>query len=408
MRGSSQTCLVAFGLLLAACASKSASDCDLDVALGPSDCAALHALSLPKEIPPAHGNAFADRLDAAQLGFGIFYDARFSANNNLRCASCHDPDKTFADRLPTSRGMGIVARNAPTILESVRSRWLFWDGRADSVWSQALVPVESPNELGFTRLALAHRIADSYRPYYEAIFGPLPPLDDLHRFPPSGMPGQAAWDGMSEADQISVNRVFANVGKSIEAFERRVVATSYPFDDFLAGKQAAIPAAAKRGIATFFKAGCLDCHGGPFFSDGLFHRVGFPDPDADSAKGRDRGIDLMLANAFNAGSQYYDGPAPPDFPPAKGAQDLGAFRTPSLRNVAATAPYGHAGQFASLTEVVSFHSQAAAGGPGGYGFFDSKLPAVTLRPEELADLVAFLGSLSGTKPTPPWDYWPNR
>src|SRR5205823_6277204 len=120
-------------------------------------------------------------------------------------------------RLATSKGLESVPRNSLTILEGARARWMFWDGRADSVWSQALVPLENPDEMGFTRLALAHRIAQSYRANYEAIFGPLPALDDASRFPPDGRPGQPAWDGMAPADQISINRVFTNIGKAIEA-----------------------------------------------------------------------------------------------------------------------------------------------------------------------------------------------
>jgi cytochrome c peroxidase len=358
-------------------------------------------MALVADLPPSPGNRFADDLDAANLGFAIFYDARFSSTNNLPCAGCHSPEKTFMDGAPTATGVSTGPRNTPTVLDAARGRWLFWDGRADTVWSQPLFPLESPGEMGFTRLGVTHRIALTYTALYTKVFGALPPLDDATRFPAQGMPGQPAWDAMAPADQDAVDQIFVNVGKSLEAFERHVVSGASPFDTFLGGDDGAISAGAKRGAALFFSAGCVACHSGPRFTDGEFHALGMPDADPQSARGRARGLELLAASEFNAQSRWYDGPNPPAIPSPTPA-DEGAFRTPSLRNVAETGPWGHDGGFATLEDAIRFHLQ------GGVGAVDPLLVPHDLGAGEIADLVAFLGALTGVGPSPPWDYWPAR
>jgi cytochrome c peroxidase len=366
-------------------------------------------MRLPDAAPPSRGNAYADRADAAQLGFDLFYDARFSANNDVRCATCHDPDTAFDDEKPLSKGIDILARNAPTVLDAVRQRWLFWDGRADSVWSQALQPLENPKEMGATRLGLAHGIASYYRQPYESVFGPLPQLDDASRFPAAGKPGDASWDAMTAADKSAVDRVFVNVAKAIEAYERKLVTRAAPLDRFLDGDSTAIGDDAKAGIEVFFRVGCAVCHSGALFSDGSFHNLGMVDTDADSARGRARGVGLLLASEFNAESSYYDGPKPGDFPPTSSPSDLGAFRTPTLRNVALTAPYGHTGAFPNLPSIIAFH--AAGGGRGRsdlVGIIDPALVPVDLSDSDTSHLVAFLRTLTDGYPLSPWNNWPAR
>jgi cytochrome c peroxidase len=118
---------------LAACsnAAAPAAPCDLDPALDASECTTVHAMALSAALPPARGNAKGDDPNAAALGFAVFYDARLSKGENVRCATCHIPEKQFGDGKPTSTGLSRVTRNAPTILNAARMQATFWDGRAD-------------------------------------------------------------------------------------------------------------------------------------------------------------------------------------------------------------------------------------------------------------------------------------
>ena len=230
---------------LAACSSGAAppadAPCDLDPALTSDECAAVHAMALPP-LPPARGNAKGDDIDAAALGFSVFFDARFSKGETVRCATCHVPENHFSDGKPTSTGLSRLVRHSPTLLNAARMRWVFWDGRADSVWSQPLFAFENPIEMDFTRLEIAHAIARLYAQSYEKVFGPLPPLDDAARFPARGKPGDPAWEGMAASDRDAVNLVVANVGKSLEAYVRKLAAGPSAFDRFLAGDATALDA----------------------------------------------------------------------------------------------------------------------------------------------------------------------
>lgn len=401
--------LALLGALAATACRGEAPACALVPELDAAECAAVQALSLPPELPPARGNAHGDDPGAAQLGFAIFYDARFSSNQNIRCASCHPPERRFQDGLPTAQGIGPLPRNTPTLLDAARYTSLFWDGRADSIWAQAITPLENPAEMGFTRLALAHRIAASYRASYEAAFGPLPALDDPARFPTSGKPGDPAFDQMTEADREEVNRLVANVGKALEAYQRKLAAGPAKLDRFLAGDTTALTAAQRRGLIVFVRAGCIGCHAGPLLSDQGFHNLGLPTPPgATPDRGRADGLALLAADPFNAQGLYWDGPRPE--PPASPAPvDVGAFRTQSLRNVALSAPYGHDGRFATLREMVDFHlAGGGRGDPGALGTVDAMLKRRALSTADEDDLLSLFDALNGSPPLPPWNDWPDR
>lgn len=394
-----------------ACATTPApAPCDLVPELDSDECATLHALALPAELPPARGNARGDDPGAAQLGFAMFYDSRFSSNQSIRCASCHPPERDFQDGVPTAtKGLAPLTRNTPTLLNAARSTSQFWDGRADSLWAQALVPLEHPAEMGLTRLELAHRLAKSYRDQYEAVFGPLPALDDAARFPPIGAPGDPAFDDMAEADREAINTVAANTGKAFEAYERKLAAGLAPLDRFLAGDPAALTDTQQRGLVVFLRTGCADCHGGPLLADEAFHNLGLPTlPGQLPDRGRADGLAVLLADPFNAQGAYWDGPRP-EPPPAAVAADLGAFRTPSLRNLALSAPYGHDGRFATLRDVVDFHLQGGGrGDPQVIGTVDARLPPRALDAPDEDALLAFLAALDGDYPPFPWNNWPDK
>ena len=374
------------------------------------DCAAVRDLALPASLPAARGNLLANDPQAALFGFHMFFDARFSKNTSIRCASCHQPEQHFTDGDPTpSKGLGPVPRNTPTLLNAAWNRWYFWDGRADTLWSQPLFALENPNEMGTTRLAIAHTIHDGFAAEYTALFGALP---NMTAWPADGKPGDPAFDQLPAADREAVNRLVANVGKCIEAYVRHVAAGPAPLDAYLAGNANAIPAAAQRGLGVFVRAGCIQCHSGKNLTDDAFHNLGVPEAaGADPDPGRATGLPILAADVFNAAGAYYDGTPEATVSAASAASFMGAFKTPSLRNLDISAPYGHNGSFAALEDIVDFH--LAGGLPPALGTLDSLLQPVALTGTDRGDLLAFLHTMQGTyrgnygEPPYWWD-WPDR
>lgn len=391
------------------------SDCPEVPGLDGSLCKQVRELAMPDALPPARGNLYGDDEGAAVLGLGVFFDARFSANNDVRCASCHEPEAFFADGEATSDGgLGVVHRNSPTSMNAAGQRWFFWDGRADSLWSQPLAAFEANAEMGITRLQVAHLVARHYRDGYEAVFGPLPELEDAARFPAAGAPGDAAYDNMSDADRFAIDRVFANVGKSLEAYMRRSTTGRSRVDEYLLGDERALSVDEVEGLRVFATAGCLACHGGSRFSDESFHNLGVPDvAGAPVDEGRAAGARQLAQSAFSLFGPHAD-----HIPEEAAGTDellaeaedpaaLGAFLTPSLRNVVHTAPYGHNGVFATLDDVVDHHLNG--GGVGGFlGEVDEALVPVVLTDDERDSLLLFLATLDGQIPPPPWADWPDR
>ncbi len=188
-----------------------------------------------KPLPPDPSNRYADDDKAAKLGQKLFFDTRFSANGQVACATCHHPDKLFQDGLPLSHGVGTTARRAMTIVGTAYSPWLFWDGRKDSQWAQATGPMESAVEHGGNRTQYAHLIAQFYRADYEAIFGPLPDLSSLpaNAGPVADPTAKAAWDALPEAARVMVSRIYANMGKAIAAYDRKLMPGPAKFDRYV-------------------------------------------------------------------------------------------------------------------------------------------------------------------------------
>jgi len=328
----------------------------------------VSAMTLTDPPPPETTNAFADSIPAAALGGKVFSDLTFSPTDQVACASCHAPLRQFADGSPTPpEGVGRVTRNAPSLTLSAYERWQFWDGRADSQWSQALMPIELPNEMGSSRLFVAHTIFEEYQPQYEAIFGTMPPLDDSLRFPANGKPGDPAWEAMAPADQTAVTRILVNVGKSLEAFERTFRGAGSQLDSYIAGDATALTDAEKDGLLAFLQSGCVQCHWGPRMTDDAFHVLRFPTGSTELGPdpGRQTGIPQLLASDFGAGGVWSDDTSKARPAPVAGAWTLGAFKTPQLRNVALTAPYGHGGNYGNLSDVVELIRTGglAAGSP---------------------------------------------
>jgi cytochrome c peroxidase len=393
------------GAAVAGCAPPCAVDHGID---GPT-CATVQAMALPVALPGDPSNGKAEDYQAAVLGFHIFFDARFSAGAKVHCATCHAPERHFADGLPVAMGLSAGTRNAPTTLNAAHETRFFWDGRADALWVPPLLAMENPLEMDFTRLELAHLMAAAYADSYTAIFGALPPLDDATRFPARGKPGDAAFDQMAPDDQDAVDRVAANVGKSLEAYLRMQASKQSPFDRFLGGVHGAITPHQELGMLLFVQSGCARCHSGPLLSDGKFHNLGVAAAaGAEPDRGRAAAVDVERAQTFSPAGRYSDLPTPLDLAPAVAA-DEGAFRTPSLRNVAVSAPYMHNGSLATLDDAVAFHLRGGGRGQSGYvGQVDSLLEPVTLSDSDRAALVDFLTTLTGDPANPPWNDWQDK
>src|SRR6476659_6422054 len=190
----------------------------------------LRSMSLAalEPLPRDPTNRVADDPRAADLGRRLFFDTRLSSNGRVACSTCHQADRGFQDGIALAIGVGTTARRTMPIAGMARSPFLFWDGRKDSLWAQALGPLESPVEHGGTRTQYAHLIDHFYRSEYEALFGHLPDPSYLARLPATAGPvedpiARAAWKAMTDADREAVTRVYANIGKVIAAYERKII-----------------------------------------------------------------------------------------------------------------------------------------------------------------------------------------
>ena len=360
-------------------------------------------------LPADPTNRWADDSAAAVLGHELFFDAKLSSNGRVSCATCHAPDRDFQDGTRLGHGVGTTDRRTMPITGTAHSPWMFWDGRKDSQWAQALGPLESPVEHGGSRTQYAHVIAEHHRAQYEEVFGALPELEGLplHAGPVQDSAAREAWEGMAAQRKEQVTRVFVNIGKAIAAYERRIQPGATRFDAYVEAmvKDGRAPVGILSseegaGLAIFVGKGqCVNCHNGPRFTDDHFHNTGVAAaPGLRADAGRAAGAKQVLADEFNCRSRYSDAPdqcAELEFLVADGHELTRAFKTPSLRNVAERAPFMHAGQIETLRDVIS-HYDRAPEAPAGH----SELQRLKLSAKERAQLEAFLRSLSAPPSAP--------
>jgi cytochrome c peroxidase len=338
-----------------------------------------------QNLPPLSedkSNAVADDLEAARLGHALFFDRRLSANGAIACSTCHQPERRFADGLAKGQALGVSRRNTPSIVATAYSPWLYWDGRRDSQWAQALSPLEDPREHGSDRRQVVNLVATDadYRARYERIFGAPPELSS---------PG-------------SLNRSFANVGKAIAAYERLLMPGPARFDRYVAAVLSDDALAEDRlfndderaGLRLFIgAANCTQCHNGPLLTNNEFHNTGvlsFPGEAPD--KGRVQGVREASDDPFGCRGDFSDDPARacPELEFARtGPELIGAMRTPSLRNLEKTNPYMHKGQLDTLADVLVHYNDAP---PAMIGHNESKPLGLSRR--QLAQLEAFLRTLA--------------
>ncbi|MFI5348320.1 MAG: cytochrome-c peroxidase [Elusimicrobiota bacterium] len=278
-----------------------------------------------------------------ELGKLLYFDKRLSGDGTVSCATCHDPAKGWTDRSPVSTGIRGQkgGRSAPTVLNSAYMEVQFWDGRAKTLEEQAKGPIQNPVEMGSTHEETVKRISQvkGYAPFFTAAFGD---------------------------EKVDIDRV----SKAIAAFERTVLTGNSPYDRWQAGDKTAMSEAAVRGHALFNKStkgNCAICHDGFNFSDSDFHNIGVGMTAAKPDLGR--------------------------FEITKADKDKGAFKTPTLRNLADTAPYMHDGSEKTLEEVVVFYDRGGNKNPK----LDGRIRPLGLTAAERADIVEFLKALNGDK-----------
>jgi cytochrome c peroxidase len=306
----------------------------------------LHATSLSaQQLGPLPGSVPAPTDNPTtpakvELGKQLFFDPRLSGNNQISCATCHLPDKAFADGLARSSGIDgtPLTRNTPSCLNVGFYQSWFWDGRAGSLEEQAFGPLQSAVEMD--------QDLDELESELNAIPGYVTQFQEVFRSAPTR-------DG---------------IAKALAAFQRTLVTGPSPVDRYLAGDETALSEQAIRGMELFQgDAGCAQCHHGPLLSDGKFYRLGIPSKDEGRAQVTGQ------------------------------TEDRYRFRTPTLRNVAETGPYMHDGSIETLDDVVTFYFRdIPVSGPGGLAPDTSALTGQSY--SDITAVVAFLRSLSGKPP----------
>jgi cytochrome c peroxidase len=331
---------------------------------------------------PANNPLTAEKV---ALGKRLFFDPALSADGKISCATCHQPERGFADAEPLAVGIGgrRGTRNSMSLLNVIYNPAQFWDGRTDTLEQQALEPLTHPDEMGNRSLpeVLERLRGDAeYRAGFRAAFG--------------------------EKGEIDA----ARLAMALASYERTLVSGNSPFDRFQAGDGTALPPAARRGLSIFRGRGrCSRCHVAteqqPLLTNFAYQNTGVAagDPSFD-----------RLARL--AARRIEQAPSPQPLVEMEGMAgshelgralrsgllfELGSYRTPSLRNVALTAPYFHNGSAASLADVVRFYN---AGGRTNLNL-DEELHPLGLSVNEEQDLVAFLEALTGTSPV---DLFPPR
>jgi cytochrome c peroxidase len=311
------------------------------------------------------------RPEVVALGEKLFNDKRLSADDSVSCATCHDPKRGFVDHRATSEGIGkqVGKRNAPTVLAAMFNATQFWDGRAPTLEEQAKLPILNPIEMGQKTpedVVAKVRGIPEYAQQFRTVFGRDVTYDDL--------------------------------AAAIAAFERTHDGADSPFDRYLHGQEDAIGPDARRGWALFNgKARCTNCHAfsitSPLFSDQKFHNIGIAAHKSDfvqlarkaTATVRAGDVDQIDRLALETDLSELG-----RFLVTKQPADVGAFKTPTLRNVAVTAPYMHDGSLATLWDVMDHYNKGGIPNP----FLDGGMQRLGLSESDIDDMVAFLFSLT--------------
>lgn len=290
---------------------------------------------------PAHPADNEPTAVRVELGKKLFFDPRLSGDGNMSCASCHSPLLGWSDGLPTGKGARsqVLDRASPTVFNAAFNSIQMWDGRKKSLEDQAMGPMEASVEMNMDiqKLFTWLKASEGYRSLFSQAY-----------------PGKPIG-----ADTLS---------KAIASFERTVISNQSPFDLWIAGKKSAMTPDQIKGFALFIdpaKGNCAACHSGPNFTDNSFHNIGlasYGKENPDMGRYAQRPVSSLK----------------------------GAFKTPTVREAARTAPYFHDGSARSLRELVEFYARG--------GIVKSNLSAsikeLPLNNEEMNQLVSFMQALS--------------
>jgi cytochrome c peroxidase len=358
---------------------------------------------LPKQaIDPS--NQYLGNPKAIKLGKQLFSEKRLSKNGKVACASCHQEEHYFTDGKAIASGVSKGRRNAPSLIGTSNYDWFFWDGRKDSLWSQALAPLEDKTEHALTRLEVVRFVATNsdYHQQYTEIFGQLPGREIFNNWPEKASPAGnikelSAWKKIPKTQRQIINQIYANIGKAIAAYESTLQFKKSRFDQFieqLKNRQAAnaLTRTEIAGLKLFLgqKATCNNCHSGPLLSNQQFQNIGTAIPRKDN--GRADIIDQIKWDDFNCAGKYSDAST-------EQCQKLvymnrnkhylsGTYKVPTLRNISHTAPYSHDGRFKTLEEVVQYYTKPESKEMTGHHLAD-----INLNQEEQKQLVSFLKTL---------------
>ncbi|MGF1869160.1 cytochrome-c peroxidase [Photobacterium indicum] len=372
--------------------------------------AILRSLRLPSkwEINDPSNNYLLNP-QAALLGKLLFSDTQLSRYQQIACASCHQPEHYFT--LAANSDISLD-KQVPTLLGIASFNWFMLDGSADSLWAQALKPLENHIEHGGTRTQYVQYVLNRYPQLYQTVFGSLPALLMNTILPEQASPTsqyeeeQKNWQWLSIKIQTEINRVYANIGKSLAAYQATLWPRDTRFDRYIdqvtepsrspdIGGKPLLSENEIAGLKLFIseQGQCIRCHNGALFSNGDFHATTVPTPHLSAQKGRFTGVEHALKDPFNCLGYYSDSESAQckELIFIKRASDelKGATKVPNLRNIADTAPYMHAGQFSTLTEVLHYYNRAAT--PFGT---HSDLAPLKLLPYQLNQLEVFLLTLS--------------
>jgi cytochrome c peroxidase len=292
------------------------------------------AFKFPNSVPaPADNKVTPARVE---LGEMLFFDPRISGSNWISCATCHNPALGWSDGQPTAigNGMTVLKRATPPIVNAAFNKLQMWDGRFNSLEEQAVGPMQAPGEMNGSMEQILAKL-ESMSGYVQAF--------------EKAYPGE----GITKT----------TLAKAVASFERTVISKNSPFDAWIHGNQTAISPSAQRGFDLFVgKAQCAVCHGGPNFTDEGFHNIGLK---GNQDEGRYAKVPIKVLK--------------------------GAFKTPTLRDIALTAPYMHNGAYSTLEEVVDHYDR----GGDDKENLDPNIKPLGLTDQEKKDLVQFMKTLSG-------------
>ncbi len=326
-------------------------------------------------------NRVSGKPEAIELGERLFFEPRLSPSGKVLCATCHAPFRAWQDGRARAFGHADADRNTQSLFDVRYNRWFGWDGAGDSLWAQSIRPMLDAREMGGSQAHAAALVrADAELSCrFAKVFGAPPSADD--------------------------ERLLADMGKALAAFQETIVSGRSSFDDFRdalekgdAAAAARYPAAARRGLRIFVGRGnCSACHFGPTFTNGEFHDTGVAFFTRDGVDpGRHGGIGKLAANPLNLLGRHNDDRTGASAVKTRQVslehRNFGEFKVPSLRNVAQTAPYMHNGSLATLADVVRHYSEVNPDRLHADG--EALIKPLRLSASESADLVAFLESLS--------------